>query len=98
MVSVSGFHSLPWCRVRLKDCSALNHNYSNYLRTTDTLTQPLSGDENLTKVKVCKMSVEEKPKEEEVKEEPVEEPLEEEERKEPVEVKPTEKKPWWKFW
>jgi hypothetical protein len=57
------------------------------------LAQDLSGDAAHSKVKVLKMSEEEK------KEETIEEqPSEEEKREEPVEERATEKKPWWKFW
>jgi len=53
----------------------------------------------LSKVKVWKMSVEEKVEETEEKEEPIEEEThEEEESEEPIEERVAEKKPWWKFW
>ena len=57
------------------------------------LAQVLSGDAPHAKVKVLKMSEEEK-KEETIEEEP----SEEEKREELVEEIPVEKKPWWKFW
>ena len=57
------------------------------------LAQVLSGDAAHSKVKVWKMSEEEK------KEETIEEqPSEEEKREEPVEEIPVKDKPWWKFW
>ncbi len=57
------------------------------------LAQVLSGDTAHYKVKVWKMSEEEK-EEGSIEEEPSEEA----EREEPVEERATEKKPWWKFW
>jgi hypothetical protein len=57
------------------------------------LAQVLSGDAPHYKVKVLKMSEEEK-KEETIEEEP----SEEEKREEPVEEIPVKEKPWWKFW
>jgi len=56
-------------------------------------TQVLSSDAPHSKVKVRKMSEEEK------EEKPIEEkPSEEEKREEPVEEISVKKKPWWKFW